>query len=652
MEIILDRFQKEAIEILNQGKSVVVAAPTGAGKTLIAEHVMNHALESDLKVIYTSPVKALSNQKFRDFSGRFPHRTGIVTGDVSINPSAPLLIMTTEILRNRLFSEHPSALDYSWVIFDEIHYIDDPDRGTVWEESLMFLPRHARFLGLSATLPNTGELAEWISTIREEEVAVVEENERPVPLNFYFVSGRKVYKKLPAPGKRIRRFAGPDDPKGRRSKKLPGNNEVVSLISSLRTRDRLPAIYFTMNRKRSVALAEALSSFDFLDPAEKEQVRLMVDTHSERYGSEDIHGFSDLLPMLKRGIGFHHAGMLPTAKELVEKLFTAGLIRAVFATATFALGINMPAKSVILDELKKRVGRSFRIIPRRDFFQMGGRAGRRGIDDRGYVYSFVDPSLQPHSIRSLINGKPEPVLSRFDLSYAGILSLYERYGEKLYSIYFRSFKYFLEKRKKEGAKISWLRKKIKILRDLKYMDGNRITDAGIFAREIHGYELPMGELYKSRLMDKLYPRDLVFLALALVYEPKKGDRLLPDHGRSKYLYKLTKPLVTSIHKQEKMNGLKFNSPSFNFNLSKAAEMWMKEEPFFWCVNNSGIDEGDLVRYFRMSIQILRELLNTGLQGKMVSKTEKAISFLNRDIIDAESELRGEYVRDNQPEEEF
>ena len=155
---------------------------------------------------------------------------------------------------------------------------------------------------------------------------------------------------------------------------------------------------------------------------------------------------------LKRGIGYHHAGMLPTAKELVEKLFTAGLIRAVFATATFALGINMPAKSVILDELKKRVGRSFRIIPRRDFFQMGGRAGRRGIDDRGYVYSFVDPSLRPHSVRSLIEGTPEPVQSRFDLSYAGILSLYERYGEKIYSTYFRSFKYFLEKRKEEGGK--------------------------------------------------------------------------------------------------------------------------------------------------------------------------------------------------------
>ncbi|MCK5003966.1 MAG: DEAD/DEAH box helicase [Candidatus Aminicenantes bacterium] len=651
MGIVLDKFQKDAIRLIGEGKSVIVSAPTGAGKTLIAEHVMQRVLYSGKRVIYTSPVKALSNQKFRDFSVQFPDKTGIVTGDVSINPYAPLLIMTTEILRNRLFSENSSSVDYSWVIFDEIHYIDDPDRGTVWEESLMFLPEGMKFLGLSATLPNVDEFASWISRIRGEDISVVKEDKRPVPLNFYFVSGRKVYKDPAFIKNRSHGYSIGEQRYGKR-KKLPHDNDVISLITGLRSRDRLPAIYFTMNRKRTVSLAESLASFDFLGKIDKKKVTDTIDIALQRHGSVDNPGFNDIIPLLKRGIAYHHAGMLPTVKELVEKLFTAGLIRIVFATATFSLGINMPAKSVILDELKKRSGRTFRIMPRRDFFQMGGRAGRRGIDKTGYVYSFTDPSIQLHSIKSLINGIPEPVSSRFAISYAGILNLYERYGEDIYSIYYRSFKYFLEKRKEDGVKLSGLRKKVKLLKELKHLDAGGVTKSGKFAREIHGYELPLGEVFKSNLIKNLYPKDLVYITLALVYEPKRGEKAIPEHGRSKYLYKLTKPLISRIHRYEKANDINITSPAFNFNLSPAAELWMKEEPFFWCVYNAGIDEGDLIRYFRMSIQILRELLNTDISMQSRSKVEKATSLLNRDIIDAERELRGENVRDQQFEEKF
>jgi len=652
MGIILDNFQQEAIRLLNEGKSVLVSAPTGAGKTLIAEHIMHNALNSGGKVIYTSPIKALSNQKFRDFSIKFPERTGIVTGDVSINPHASLLIMTTEILRNRLFSDHPGSIDHSWVIFDEIHYIDDPDRGTVWEESLMFLPEKIKFLGLSATLPNVKDFAAWIGSIRNEEISVIEETERPIPLNFYFIKGRKVFKNPEHIKNRTYRTNFEENRRDRRNKKIPGNNDVINLVTSLHSRDRLPAIYFTMNRKRTVALAESLSSFNFLDNNDRENVSRIINDHSTKNRNSENQGLSDIIPLLKKGIGYHHAGMLPTIKELVEKLFSSGLIRIVFATATFALGINMPAKSVILDELKKRFGRTYRLIPRRDFFQMGGRAGRRGIDDKGYVYSFLDNSIQPHSIRSLIKGSPEPVVSRFDLSYAGILNLYEKYGEDIYSIYYRSFKYYLEKKKEEGVKLPGLKKKIEVLKSLGYIDSNNVTVSGKFAREIHGYELPFGELYKSNLINDLYPKDLAYIALALVYEPKRGERTTPDHGRSKYLYKISRPIISRIHKYEKSNNIKYPSPAFNFNLSKAAEMWMKGESFSWCVYQADIDEGDLVRYFRMSIQILRELLNTGLPNKLISKIEKAISFLNRDIIDAERELRGGNVRDKKSEEEF
>ncbi len=648
MGIILDRFQKEAIALIGEKKSVIVSAPTGAGKTLIAEYIMDKSLNSGGRVIYTSPVKALSNQKFRDFSAKFPDKTGIVTGDVSINPDASLLIMTTEILRNRLFSDN-SSFDYSWVIFDEIHYIDDPERGTVWEESLMFLPEGIKFLGLSATLPNIDEFASWIGKIRSEDIAVVKEDKRPVPLKFYFVSGRKVFKN-PSMIKNREYRSNIGYHGDRKRKKFPSDNEVINLISDLRARDRLPGIYFTMNRKRTVSLAESLSSFELLETEDKKKINKIIENLLKKYGSVDNQGFDSIIPLLKKGIAFHHAGMLPTAKELVEKLFTSGLIRIIFATATFSLGINMPARSVIIDELKKRTGYVFRIIPKRDFFQMGGRAGRRGIDKEGYVYSFTNSSIRPHSINSLLSGPSEPVSSSFDLSYAGILNLYERYGENIYSVYYRSFKYYLEKKDIKSVKRSGLRKKVKVLKELNYINSGEVTASGRFAREIHGYELPLGEVFKIDLINKLYPKDLVYIALALVYEPKRGEKIIPEHGRSKYLYKLTKPLISGIHRYEKLNNIINLSPEFNFNLSFAAEIWMKEEPFFWCVYNAGIDEGDLVRYFRMSIQILRELLNTGLTLTPRSKTEKAISLMNRDIIDAERELRGRNVRDQRFEE--
>ncbi len=641
MSIILDRFQTEAINLINEGKSVLVSAPTGAGKTLIAEFVMKKALNRGESVIYTSPVKALSNQKFRDLSIEFPEKTGIVTGDVSINGNAQLLIMTTEILRNRLVSDTMAFKNYSWVIFDEIHYIDDPERGTVWEESLMFLPDNMNFLGLSATLPNVDEFANWITGIRNRKVEVVTESKRPVPLKFYFVSGRKVYNNIESAVGNERSQGNYGGGFGTIKKKLPGDSAVINLILSLKKRDRLPAIYFTMNRKRTVSLATSLASINFLSSEESEKVNTLLKSKKLRKNIPDNLDYSDIVPLLKKGIAFHHAGMLPSMKEAVEKLFTSGLIKVVFATSTFALGINMPAKSVILDELKKRFKRSFRLITKRDFMQMGGRAGRRGIDDMGFVYSFINDSLRKHSLKHLIEGAPEPVSSRFDLSYAGILNLYENYGEDLSSIYFKSFKYFQEKKHDGGKSLLLLKKKIKILKDLKYLDKDGVTPIGRFAREIHGYELPFGELFKSNIIPGLHPADLVYIALALVYDPGRGEDVIPDHGRSKFLYKLTKSAISKIHRYEKKNSIRYKSPSFNFSLSHAAEAWMKKEPFYLSLYLSDIDEGDLVRYFRMSIQILRELLNTGLSNDTVKKIEKAIHLINRDIIDAERELRGE-----------
>jgi superfamily II RNA helicase len=248
-----DPFQKEAIDYINQGFSVIVSAPTGAGKTAIAEHVIQSCLETQVGVIYTAPIKALSNQKFRDFQVGFGENIGILTGDVSLNPDAPVLIMTTEIFRNKILDEPESLKKYSWIIFDEIHYIDNYERGTVWEESLIFLPKHMKLLGLSATIPNIKQLADWIQSIHDKPIKTVIEEKRPVPLHFFFQCGNQIVDKT-----QLLRRAG-----------FAKANKLNQLINYLRQREGFPCIYFVFGRRRAEDLAFDLSGDNFLNSAER-----------------------------------------------------------------------------------------------------------------------------------------------------------------------------------------------------------------------------------------------------------------------------------------------------------------------------------------------------------------------------------------------
>ncbi|MBD3295984.1 MAG: DEAD/DEAH box helicase, partial [Candidatus Omnitrophica bacterium] len=248
-----DPFQQKSIDLINKGHSVIVSAPTGAGKTAIAEHVIEDCIKNNTRVIYTAPVKALSNQKFRDFQEIYPDLTGILTGDVSINPHAPILIMTTEIFRNKILTEPASLDDYSWIIFDEIHYIDDLERGTVWEESLIFMPRHMKLLALSATIPNIEEFAEWITSVHKRSVKTVVEGSRPVPLHLFYQCEGQFFDSL----KKLRPFQKSGKKKyyykrgrrySRKSKTRP--NRLDTLIKHLERNNRLPCIYFAFGRKR------------------------------------------------------------------------------------------------------------------------------------------------------------------------------------------------------------------------------------------------------------------------------------------------------------------------------------------------------------------------------------------------------------------
>jgi superfamily II RNA helicase len=431
-----DRFQEQSIKYINKEYSVIVSAPTGAGKTAIAEHVINNCMENDKKVIYTAPVKALSNQKFRDFQALYHDNTGIVTGDVSINPGAPILIMTTEIFRNKILNEQDDLNDYSWIIFDEIHYIDDYERGTVWEESLIFLPKHMQMLALSATIPNIDEFADWIRSIHDKKIKVIKEEKRPVPLHLYYQCQNKFYdnltnlkKALPGGGGKFYRYS-----KGRQFVKKDHlkPNRLHTLIQPLEKTNKLPCIYFSFSRRRCEYLGDELHGFDFLDTHEKAQISGIFTDLCKKFDLTKEKSAIKIFPLIEKGIAYHHAGMLPTLKEVIERLFTSRLLKVIFTTETFALGINMPARTVAFDELRKFYGKFTTNLKTRDFYQMAGRAGRRGIDTEGFVYSRVNLNRITYGeINSIVRNEPEKVKSRFNASYATIINLYSIYGEKL-----------------------------------------------------------------------------------------------------------------------------------------------------------------------------------------------------------------------------
>ena len=441
----LDRFQEEAIAAINRDTSVIVTAPTGAGKTVIAEYAVEKCLKENRRVIYTAPIKALSNQKYRDFYAEYGEKIGIVTGDVVLNPYAQVLLMTTEIFRNTIFDDIERLQNVSYVIFDEIHYINDIERGTVWEESLIFAPQHIKFVCLSATIPNINPFTEWMRSVRDIDIEIVEELKRPVPLehHLYFKDyGIGRVEHIPALRKRAqhntrKRKSDPFDDKTPPA--LPSDFVETRLIPHLRREKQLPCLYFCFSRKGCEENAFSLvfgSQLQLLNKKQTAEILKQFDELCRQFDIVEERKITEFRKLVSCGVAYHHAGMLPTLKEVVERLFTSGLIQLLFTTETFAVGINMPACSVVFDSLEKFDGVGFRYLKAREYHQMSGRAGRRGIDTIGYVYAQIIPAYADlNEIRDIVSDKIEPIESQFNLSYSSILNLYQKYGEDIYDVY-------------------------------------------------------------------------------------------------------------------------------------------------------------------------------------------------------------------------
>ncbi|CAN9173579.1 unnamed protein product [Alternaria alternata] len=507
----LDTFQKEAVYHLENGDSVFVAAHTSAGKTVVAEYAIALAAKHMTKAIYTSPIKALSNQKFRDFRQTFDD-VGILTGDVQIRPEASCLIMTTEILRSMLYRGADLIRDVEFVIFDEVHYVNDLERGVVWEEVIIMLPEHVTLILLSATVPNTYEFASWVGRTKKKDIYVISTPKRPIPLEHYLWAGKDIHKIVTADkkfidngwkaandvlsgkdkikeapananqagrgsggrggpparggqnqrgrgqqggGRGAPRGGGPPAARGRgniartgrgggRTTAAQDRNIWVHLIQHLRNKDLLPACIFVFSKKRCEENAEALSNIDYCNAAEKSAIHMTIEKSLARLSKEDrdLPQIKRLRELLSRGIAVHHGGMLPIVKEVVEILFAKTLVKVLFATETFAMGLNLPTRTVVFSGFRKHDGREFRDLLPGEYTQMAGRAGRRGLDTVGTVIICApgaDEAPPAARLRQMMLGEPTKLRSQFRLTYNMMLNLLRVEALKIEEMIKRSF---------------------------------------------------------------------------------------------------------------------------------------------------------------------------------------------------------------------
>lgn len=510
----LDTFQKEAVYHLEGGDSVFVAAHTSAGKTVVAEYAIALAAKHMTKAIYTSPIKALSNQKFRDFRNTFDD-VGILTGDVQINPEASCLIMTTEILRSMLYRGADLIRDVEFVIFDEVHYVNDLERGVVWEEVIIMLPEHVTLILLSATVPNTQEFASWVGRTKKKDIFVISTAKRPVPLEHYLWAGKDKHKIVDSNKRFIeqgwkeadeiisgrdkikaqkaaeaqaqsqaQRGGGPQDrgrgqqtgrgtqrggpqrggpQRGRGQPAARGTGNVgrtgrgggrttaaqdkniwVHLVSHLRKENLLPGCIFVFSKKRCEENADSLSNQDFCNASEKSLIHMFIEKSLTRLKPEDrtLPQILRLRELLSRGVAVHHGGLLPIMKEIVEILFARSLVKILFATETFAMGLNLPTRTVVFSGFRKHDGKGFRDLLPGEYTQMAGRAGRRGLDTVGYVIivnAGRDEAPPAGALRRMILGDPTKLRSQFRLTYNMILNLLRVEALKIEEMIKRSF---------------------------------------------------------------------------------------------------------------------------------------------------------------------------------------------------------------------
>ncbi|CAG8705918.1 1840_t:CDS:10, partial [Rhizophagus irregularis] len=672
----LDIFQKQAIYHLENGDSVFVAAHTSAGKTAVAEYAISLASKHMTRTIYTSPIKALSNQKYSDFKTKFDD-VGILTGDIQIRPEASCLIMTTEILRSMLYKGADLIRDVEFVIFDEVHYINDSERGVVWEEVIIMLPAHVNLVLLSATVPNTKEFADWIGRTKKKEIYVISTYKRPVPLEHYLYAENELYKIVDA--KKVfsdqewkkaqnalnkekeskgnaSRGGGGGDP---RAQQQQNKNLWTNIINLLKKRDLLPVINFTFSKKRCDDFAAALSNLDLCTNSEKSEIHVFIEKSLTRLNESDksLPQVLRIRELLKRGIAVHHGGLLPIIKEMVEILFGRKLVKVLFATETFAMGINMPARTVVFSEIRKHDGKNFRDLLPGEYTQMSGRAGRRDIDKFGYV--IITPKNgevpNPSLLDEMILGKPTKLESKFRLTYNMILNLLRVEALQVEDMIKRSFS------ENKSQKMLPMHEKSFAESENRLSTFQKL-ECSICTRDINDYYDVSADIVRltSSLYNKLMNSSnshLVYKALSpgriviinngayrnvaavILRQPPKnktllasaGSKIVPDDKTYKVFTLLDKDNNMSERESSPLPVTKLSIPNPNSYTHKIDSIPYRDIAFITKssikINSDNIDKGDKGEISRISQELLR-YADTTQKGRIIEYDWSRISELD------------------------
>lgn len=681
-----DDFQVQAMKHIDRGCSVIVSAPTGSGKTVIAEYAIEKALEKQGRIIYTTPLKALSNQKFRDFKERFgPDRVGLITGDITINRDAWIVIMTTEIFRNILYQDIGSINDVIYAVLDEIHYICDEERGTVWEEVIISCPREIPLVCLSASIGEIERFARWVSQLKGRDMEVILHYERVVPLIHYYYWEDELYALITPQGveratlkslkRKINAFLSSVRP-GQLYHKYAGERWAAtlesSIVSELRNRDMLPAIYFKFSRKGCDLAAFRLSNQLSLPPSEfPNPNKRRGDKRTKRRGRKwttgsasliteeeqrSIEAFTDyfaagltgeelkldqtknIFSWAKKGIGVHHAGLIPALKEYVERLFNQGLLKIVFATETLALGINMPARTTVISSFAKYTSTGqHRPLTATEYIQLTGRAGRRGIDEIGYALIPFEVWTPLAQVVEIATGEPEPITSNFRFSYNTILNLIQNHGYQNALPYLKkSFAYFLARQHHLNLTYFDLTFYgiVAILEEFGYLEEKSLTEKGFSLRQLHGNnELLLAEIVEAGLLDELSPGEIGTIVSALVYDSDKRDRLeqqLPARLRHRVRLEIER-IFRAIQRRERRIGPITAGP--NFRSAGSIYLWSQGLDFGDLCELSSLDEGDIIRNIRQTVEMMREMLKyLKSEDPLVEKVKEGIEILYRDLV--------------------
>lgn len=633
-EFTLDQFQEDAVNAIERHESVVVSAATGTGKTLIADYAIDKFIKQHKRIIYTAPIKALSNQKFKDFKHDYGEsQVGIMTGDLVINPAAPILVMTTEIYRNMLLARDPLVMDVTYIVFDEIHYMNDPERGTVWEESLIFSPEHIRFICLSATIPNAEEFAAWVQNIKGHRVSVIRYDKRAVPLEHFVYdveAGLTTAKKL----RDLMKIPTYDHARGRR--KGRGEREFVKGPAVedviLEMKEKLPAIVFAFSRKGCEEEAwNLVKRHDFTVPDDQERITSIYRKHFIPEVNK-MRTTATLRRCLSRGVGFHHAGLLPQHKEAVEELFAAGLLQVLFATETFSVGINMPAKTVVFNGLRKFDGQSFRMINSKEYFQLAGRAGRRGIDTVGYVVVMID--RRDNNLDELITvsaADTVPIRSQFQLSFNTVLNLIANHSPKEVEVVLKSnFDYYVKRRSstRQVRIMASFNNKKRLLQKMGYVTkDDELTDKGMFAKLIYFEELLVSELFTTKLYSRLTDTELLQVIAGIIYEPRSTDYFSFKGIQRRYdalLQKLSK--VNNFYVGKKLNKLSLK------RMMALVGMWSEGGSFEDLLRLTKLAEGDIIRLFRRIIDMIGQIQRATDDDDLHTKLYNCQDRIDRDLV--------------------